>query len=141
MIKKAIAIIVLILVILAGFVYLGLFLLGRFLFPYGHELEVEIHNNSNVELVEFYLTYRDLKEDILVDDTSIGGSTTLRIDAVDNVDESPLVLYYYDNSSVKQEIVVIGYFEGSGGGQKSIVYINSVDENGIFDIEVEIVRP
>ncbi len=137
MIKK----IIIIAVVLIGSAFLGLFLLEKYLFPFGHELDVTFHNNTDIEITEFYLTYRGLEEDILLSDIVSGDSINISIDAVDNIDESDLVLYYYDNNDVKQEIVVIGYFEGSGGGQKSVVRINSIDENGVFDIEVEVIRP
>ena len=141
MTKKVIIIVVLVFGVLAGLVYLGLFIIGRILYPYGHELEVVINNNTEIELTEFYLTYRGLEEDISIDDISKGDSITLRIDAKDNVDESSLDLYYFDNNSARQEVVVIGYFEHSGGGQKSIVNINSIDENGVYEIEIEGIRP
>ena len=137
MIKK----IIIIVVVLIGFVSLCLFLLGKYLFPFGHELDVTFHNNTDIEMTEFYLTYRGLEEDILLRDIGSGDTFNIRIDAVDNIDESDLVLYYYDNNDVKQEIIVIGYFEGSGGGQKSVVRINSIDENGVFDIEIDVIRP
>jgi|LGVF01.2.fsa_nt_gb hypothetical protein len=133
--------IIIIAVVLIGFAFLGVFLIDKYLFPFGHELDVTFYNNTDIEITEFYLTYRGLEEDILLNDIGSGESINIRIDAVDNIDESDLVLYYYDNNGVKQEIVVIGYFEGSGGGQKSVVSINSVDENGVFDIEVEGIRP
>ena len=112
-----------------------------FFFPNGHRLEVLIVNNTDVEISELYLTYRGLSTDIEVDEIDSGETYHKRISARENIDESSLDLYYYDDNNVLHSITVIGYFEGSGGGQSSIVTINSIDNEGVMDITIEIIRP
>ena len=138
MIKKLIlaGMVIVIVAIIAGF-----FTLTRILFPYGHELDITIKNKTGYQTTELYLTYRGLDEDILIDSIDISENYHTRISATENMGESSLTLYYYDNSDVIHEHTVIGYFEGRGGGQSSIVTIHSVDDEGILDISVDVIRP
>lgn len=138
MIKKvfAVGIAIVVLTILSGYI-----LLTSFLYPYGHELDVTIQNATDSQVTKLYLTYRGLDEDILVESIDVAKSYHTRISATENIDESDLTLYYYDDNNTIHEHTVIGYFEGRGGGQASVVNIESIDENGVLDITVDIIRP
>jgi len=130
--------ILVLMVIIGVFLSVGVYLLTRVI-SFEQELSIVIHNNTEMEITEFYLTYDDLSQDILLDNISAGNTLRLNVNPDENISESSLILYYYDNDNVTQEVTVIGYFEHHGGGQKSVVTIKSMDENGICEIEVRFI--
>ncbi|MDE5055218.1 hypothetical protein NDK25_23675 [Niallia taxi] len=90
-------------------------------------IKITVTNNTDKPIDDLYINYKNLDEDIKLPKVSSKSKETLTIEP--DVDESNLILYYFDRDGKKHEEFIIGYFERGYDGKVDIK-INSMDDNG-----------
>ncbi|WP_226793092.1 hypothetical protein [Bacillus sp. B1-b2] len=114
-------------VIGSSFLILGIITILLFLRFREEGINITVNNNTPNDIEGLYLTYSQLDDDIKLPKVLSESNMSLTFEP--DVNESNLILYYYDKEGEKQEEYIIGYFN-RGYDAKVNIEINEVEDDG-----------
>ncbi|WP_079709599.1 hypothetical protein [Paraliobacillus ryukyuensis] len=102
-------------------------------------LRIIIKNQTNQEITGLYVTYDNIKSDIMLPSIGAKKEVKCHIDpskhSFESFDEAEISLQYINNQGKVQTENVIGYFEKGYTG-KANIKIKSVDKDGHLEMEI-----
>lgn len=97
---------------------------------------IEIRNETNAEVSGMYLTYYTSSSNIDIPAIPANKKHKLNVNPTEEFSETSMELQYQDKQGRLHSDTVFGYIEKGYSGE-AIVTIQSVDEDGKLQIEVE----
>ena len=99
-------------------------------------LAITIENNTQIDVTGLQISYEHITKDIEIPDIKAGTSYRLVVNPTENFGENHMLLYYLDKTGTKQSEIIVGYFEKGYSGKVN-VKIKSVNDKGVFQLDVD----
>lgn len=118
--------------IILGIILIVLLSVGVYWLKDSSTFKITINNKTNKEISGLQISYSNNSKSINVPSIKVGESTEVKVKA----DESgSLVMYYTDILGDSHKEILAGYFQQGDSG-KVVVNITSVNELGIYGMEI-----
>lgn len=118
--------------IILGIILIVLLSVGVYWLKDSSTFKITINNKTNKEISGLQISYSNNSKSIKVPSIKAGESTEVKVKA----DESgSLVMYYTDILGDSHKEILAGYFQQGDSG-KVVVNITSVNELGIYGMEI-----
>lgn len=121
-------------ILVIGVIFCAIAILLLFKGPTGFAVTIE--NNTQIDVTGLQISYEHITKDIVVPDIKAGTSYRLVVNPTENFGENQMLLYYLDKNGTKQSKILVGYFEKGYSGKVN-VRIKSVNDKGVFELEVD----
>jgi hypothetical protein len=110
--------------------------IGVFKFSFSSGYKISIENKTDKTIANLELKYKNGNTIKTISQIEPKKSLEYNIDTNSIQGENAIILTYKDNKGISYEESVVGYLEKGYSG-KSNVFINEIDNNGNFGIEIK----
>ncbi len=97
---------------------------------------ITIENNTQFDVTGLQISYEHITKDIEIPEIKAGTTYGLVVNPTENFGENHMLLNYSDETGAKQSKILVGYFEKGYSGKVN-VKIKSVNDKGVFELEVD----